>query len=92
VLQFVATARRPVIFAGGGVLRARTSTDLLKLAEMLDVPVIAGWRRGDVISNDHPLYLGMAGYGAPRVVRDRLEAADALLVIGSRLSEISSYG
>ena len=89
VLQFVATARRPVILAGGGVLRARTSTDLLKLAELLDVPVIAGWRRGDVISNDHPLYLGMAGYGAPRVVRERLEAADALLVIGSRLSEIT---
>jgi acetolactate synthase-1/2/3 large subunit len=92
VLQFVATARRPVIFAGAGVLRARTSTDLLKLSELLDVPVIAGWRRGDVISNDHPLYLGMAGYGAPRVVRDRLESADALLVLGSRLSEISSYG
>ena len=56
---------RPVILAGGGVLRARTSTDLVRLAELLDVPVIAGWRRGDVISNDHPLYLGMAGYGSP---------------------------
>jgi acetolactate synthase-1/2/3 large subunit len=92
VLQFLATARRPVILAGAGVLRARTSTDLLKLAELLDVPVIASWRRGDVISNDHPLYLGMTGYGAPRTVRDRLEAADALLVVGSRLSEISSFG
>ena len=81
-----------MILAGGGVLRARTSTDLLQLAELLDVPVIAGWRRGDVISNDHPLYLGMAGYGAPSVVRERLEAADALLVIGCRLSEITSYG
>jgi acetolactate synthase I/II/III large subunit len=91
-LQFLASARRPVIFAGAGVLRARTSTDLVKLAELLDVPVIASWRRGDVISNDHPLYLGMAGYGAPRTVRDRLGDADALLVLGSRLSEISSYG
>ena len=92
VLQFLASARRPVIFAGAGVLRARTSTDLLKLAELLDVPVIASWRRGDVISNDHPLYLGMAGYGAPGTVRDRLANADALLVMGSRLSEISSFG
>src|SRR5262245_55647817 len=92
VLQFLATARRPVILAGAGVLRARTSTDLLKLAELLDVPVIASWRRGDVISNDHPLYLGMSGYGAPTTVRDRLAGADALLVVGSRLSEISSYG
>jgi acetolactate synthase I/II/III large subunit len=92
VIQFVATARRPVILAGGGVLRARTSTELLRFAELLRVPVIAGWRRGDVISNDHPLYLGMAGYGSPSVVRDRLEAADALLVIGCRLSEITSFG
>jgi acetolactate synthase-1/2/3 large subunit len=92
VLQFLATAERPVILAGGGVLRARTSSDLVKLAELLRVPVIAGWRRGDVISNDHPLYLGMTGYGSPAVVRERLERADALLVIGCRLSEITSFG
>ncbi len=74
------------------MLRARTSTDLLRLAELLDVPVIAGWRRGDVISNDHRLYLGMAGYGSPAAVRERLERADALLVLGCRLSEITSFG
>ncbi|HET9521863.1 MAG TPA: thiamine pyrophosphate-dependent enzyme [Candidatus Limnocylindrales bacterium] len=92
VLQLLASAERPVILAGGGVLRARTSTDLLRLAELLDVPVIASWRRGDVISNDHPLYLGMSGYGSPTVVRERLERADALLVIGCRLSEPASFG
>jgi len=92
VLRFLAAAERPVILAGGGVLRARTSTDLVKLAELLRVPVIAGWRRGDVVSNDHPLYLGMAGYGSPAVVRERLERADAILVLGCRLSEITSFG
>jgi acetolactate synthase-1/2/3 large subunit len=92
VLQLLASAKRPVILAGGGVLRARTSTDLLRLAELLDVPVIASWRRGDVISNDHPLYLGMAGYGSPAVVRERLERSDAMLVVGCRLSEPTSFG
>ncbi len=92
ILHFLASAERPVILAGGGVLRARTSTDLVRLAELLDVPVIAGWRRGDVIPNDHPLYLGMAGFGSPAVVRERLERADALLVLGCRLSEITSFG
>jgi acetolactate synthase-1/2/3 large subunit len=92
VLHFLASAERPVILAGGGVLRARTSTDLVRLAELLRVPVIAGWRRADVIPNDHPLYLGMAGYGSPAVVRERLERADAILVLGCRLSEISSFG
>ncbi len=92
ILQFLASAERPVILAGGGVLRARTSTDLVRLADLLSVPVIAGWRRGDVISNDHPLYLGMAGYGSPAAVRERLDRADALLVLGCRLSEITSFG
>lgn len=92
VLELLASASRPVILAGGGILRARTSNDLLRLAELLRVPIIAAWRRGDVISNDHPLYLGMTGYGSPSVVRERLAAADAMLVIGCRLGEIASHG
>lgn len=92
VLHLLANAQNPVILAGGGVLRARTSNDLVHLAELLRIPVIAAWRRGDVISNDHPLYLGMTGYGAPATVRERLERADAMLVIGCRLSEITSFG
>ena len=36
----------------------------LRFAELLQVPIIAAWRRADVISNDNPLYLGMAGFGA----------------------------
>ncbi|HEX3265318.1 MAG TPA: thiamine pyrophosphate-dependent enzyme [Candidatus Limnocylindrales bacterium] len=92
VLHLLADAQRPVILAGAGVLRARTSNDLVRLAELLRVPVVASWRRGDVISNDNPLYLGMTGYGAPATVRERLEGADAMLVVGSRLGEISTYG
>jgi acetolactate synthase-1/2/3 large subunit len=92
VIEMLASARRPVILAGAGILRARTSTELLRFAELLQVPIIASWRRADVISNDHPLYLGMAGLGAPATVRDRLESADALVVFGSRLNEATSYG
>jgi acetolactate synthase-1/2/3 large subunit len=92
VIELLASARRPVILAGAGVLRARTSTELTRFAELLQVPIIASWRRPDVISNDNPLYLGMTGLGAPTSVRERLDAADALLVIGSRLSEITTYG
>ena len=92
VIELLASARRPVILAGGGVLRARTSTELLRFAELLQVPVVGAWRRADVISNDHPLYLGMAGLGAARTVRERLIGADAMLVIGCRLNEPTSDG
>jgi acetolactate synthase I/II/III large subunit len=91
VIELLASAERPVVLAGGGILRARTSTDLLRFADLLQVPVIAAWRRPDVISNDHPLYLGMAGLGAASSVRDRLADADAMLVIGCRLSEPTSW-
>jgi acetolactate synthase I/II/III large subunit len=92
VIELLASARRPVILAGAGILRARTSTELTRFAELLQVPIIASWRRPDVISNDHALYLGMAGLGAAPSVRQRLEAADALVVIGSRLNEATTYG
>lgn len=91
VIELLASAERPVILAGAGVLRARTSTDLLRFAELLQVPIVASWRRADVVSNDHPLYLGMAGLGAAPSVRDRLAAADAMLVIGCRLNEPTSW-
>jgi acetolactate synthase-1/2/3 large subunit len=91
VIELLASAQRPVILAGGGVLRARTSTDLLRFADLLQVPIIASWRRTDVVSNDHPLYLGMAGLGAAGSVRGRLADADAMLVVGCRLSEPTSW-
>jgi acetolactate synthase-1/2/3 large subunit len=92
ILRWLAASERGAILAGGGVLRARSSRRLAALADALAVPVIAAWRRPDVIANDHPSYLGMTGYWAAPTVRPRLEAADVLLVIGCRLNEIASYG
>ena len=75
---------RPVILAGAGVLRSRGTADLVRLAELLDVPVIASWRRPDVFPNDHRLYLGMTGYGAAPTRRGPgSTAADAILVLGA---------
>lgn len=90
VIELLASARRPMILAGGGILRARTSTDLLRFADLLQVPIVAAWRRADVVSNDDPLYLGMAGLGAASTVHPRLAEADAMLVIGCRLNEPTS--
>ncbi len=92
VLQQLTAAQRPVILAGAGVLRSRGTADLVRLAELLEVPVIASWRRPDVFPNDHRLFLGMTGYGSADTVRPRLDAADLILVLGSRLNEIASFG
>ncbi len=92
ILHLLLDAERPVILAGGGVLRSRATADLVRLAEFVDVPVIAAWRRPDVFPNDNPRYLGMSGYFAAPTVRRRLEEADAILVIGCRLNEVATYG
>ena len=92
VLHLLADARRPLILAGAGVLRARSTDALVRFAETMRIPVVSSWRRGDLFPNDNPLYLGMAGLGAPASVLARLEEADALLVLGCRLGEITSYG
>ncbi|MDP8903835.1 MAG: thiamine pyrophosphate-binding protein [Chloroflexota bacterium] len=92
VLALLSGASRPVVLAGGGVLRAGASALLIELAKRLAVPVMAAWRRPDVFPNTHPLYLGMTGYGAPPTVLARLESADALLVLGCRLSEVATFG
>ncbi|MHB8458453.1 MAG: thiamine pyrophosphate-binding protein [Candidatus Limnocylindrales bacterium] len=89
-LRRLMAADRPIIVAGAGVLRARSTADLVSLVEIVEVPVVASWRRADVFPNDHPLYLGMTGYGAPGTVRERIAAADELLVVGCRLNEITS--
>ncbi|CAN5575060.1 thiamine pyrophosphate-binding protein [soil metagenome] len=92
VIRMLAEAERPLILAGGGVLRARATDRLVALAEALRVPVMAAWRRPDVFPHENPLYLGMTGYGSPPPVAARTLAADALLVVGCRLSEVASFG
>ncbi len=92
ILRLLLDAERPVVLAGAGVLRSRATADLVRFAELVDIPVISAWRRPDVFPNDHALYLGMSGYFAAPTVPDRLLAADAILVLGCRLNEMASHG
>jgi acetolactate synthase-1/2/3 large subunit len=91
-MHLLLDAQRPLIVAGAGILRARTTDALVRFAETVQVPVVASWRRGDVFPNDNPLYLGMTGLGSPASVRARLEETDALLVLGCRMGEMTTYG
>ncbi len=91
-LHLLAASERGVILAGGGVLAANAGRRLLRLADALGIPVVAAWRRPDVVPNGHPLYLGMTGYAAAPTVLPRLLEADVVLVLGCRLSEVASFG
>ena len=58
--ELLAAARRPVIWAGGGVMRARAATLVAELADYLQIPVVTTRQGKGSISELHPLSLGMA--------------------------------
>lgn len=81
-------AARPVCILGAGARRARA--EVVALAETFQLGVYTAFRRQDAFPNDHPLYLGHLGLGCAEGVRAALEAADLVLVLGSRLSEVTT--
>ena len=90
IAERLTRAQRPVIIAGKGAQHARDA--LVHVAEKYSVGVYASFRRQDVFPNDHPLYLGHLGVGVSGARLDALRAADLVLVLGSRLSEITTIG
>src|SRR4029453_8347429 len=84
----LAAALRPVVIAGGGVQGARES--LISFSEAWGIGVYAAFRRQDVFPNEHPLYLGHLTLGTPPETLRALEAADLVLVAGSRLDEVTT--
>jgi tartronate-semialdehyde synthase len=85
VLDLLATAERPVIVAGGGILNADACTELVEVAELLDIPVIPTLMGWGAIPDDHPLMAGMAGLQtAHRYGNATLLASDLVLGVGNR--------
>jgi len=61
ILEAVANAERPVVFAGAGIRLSNSHNEFIKLVETLGVPVVTGWNAHDAIWNEHPLYVGRTG-------------------------------
>jgi acetolactate synthase-1/2/3 large subunit len=88
VVRKLGAARRPVVIAGGGARGAREA--LISFAETFGTGVYASFRRQDVFPNDHPNYLGHLALGTPPETLKALEEADLVLVVGCRLSEVTT--
>lgn len=86
ILEKVAQAKRPVVFAGGGVRLSGKHQEFIQLVAKLGIPVVTGWNAHDVIWNDHPLYAGRPGTIGDRPGNFTTQNADLLLILGSRLN------
>ncbi|MFG2145049.1 thiamine pyrophosphate-binding protein [Streptomyces sp. NPDC048696] len=86
--ELLSSAARPVIIAGGGVVRADAAGKLRALAEKLAAPVVTTFGGKGAFPWEHPLSL--RSWLEDRHTTDFLEDADVLLVVGSGLGELSS--
>ena len=80
--ELLASARRPVIWAGGGVMRAKAATLVAELADYLQIPVVTTRQGKGSISERHPLSLGMAEMRF-QPLRNWLSARDVILAVGT---------
>lgn len=90
VEELLSTAEKPLIIAGGGIKSSQAEDGLVAFAEKSSLPVMAAFRRHDIFPNDHPLYTGHLGLGATKEILKTVEDADVILVLGTRLSEVTT--
>lgn len=90
VARLLDEAGRPVIVAGGGAREARA--ELVAAAEHVGAAVYTAFRRQDAFPEDHPQYAGHLGLGVPADVLRALEDADLVIVLGTRLDEVTTQG
>ena len=80
--DLLTSARRPVIWAGGGVMRARAATLVAELADYLQIPVVTTRQGKGSISERHPLSLGTAEMRF-QPLRNWLSERDLILAVGT---------
>lgn len=90
IVDALAQADRPVLYAGGGVMSARATAELAALAEALDVPVAHTLMGKGCLSDDHPLLIGQTGFWGLPISNDTCRRADLIVAIGTRLAEANS--
>ncbi len=90
IVSELADAKRPVLYAGGGVLSAAATAELAELAELLETPVAHSLMGKGTMHEAHPLLLGMTGFWGTPIANEKCRTADLILAIGTRLAEASS--
>jgi acetolactate synthase I/II/III large subunit len=90
--QMLARALRPLLVVGGTGWTAIACLGLLRFARKNELPIVASFRRQDLIDNRDANYCGHLGLGVDATLADRLQSADLIVSIGSRLGENTTNG
>ena len=84
--ELLASAKKPVIISGRGVVDTDCQDVVAKLAELLTAPVACTYLHNDAFPADHPLWMGPIGYMGSKAAMNTVAEADVMLAIGTRLS------
>ncbi len=83
--ELLASAKFPVILAGGGVVMGDAVQACQALAERLGAPVVTGYLRNDAFPASHPLWAGPLGYQGSKAAMKLVAQADVVIALGSRM-------
>jgi len=86
-VKLITAAKRPVIYAGGGVLRARAADQLRALAERTNTPVVTTLMARGALPDSHELNLGMPGMHGNYTAVMAMQESDLLIALGSRFDD-----
>jgi acetolactate synthase-1/2/3 large subunit len=85
--RLITEARRPVLYVGGGVIKARASAQLRELAELTGIPVITTLMARGAFPDRHPQHLGMPGMHGTVAAVGALQRADLIIALGTRFDD-----
>ncbi len=84
-IELLNGSQRPLLLVGNGVRLAKALDEANHLFDALQVPVLTTWKTADLLSEDHPLYIGRPGSIGQRAANFAQQNADFILIIGARL-------
>ena len=79
--------KRPVLYVGGGVIKARASTELRRLADLSGAPVVTTLMARGALPDSHPNHLGMPGMHGTVAAVTALQKADLIVSLGARFDD-----
>jgi acetolactate synthase-1/2/3 large subunit len=88
--RLLASAKRPVLAVGGGVVTAEAAPELRRLAEALSIPVVITWNGKGAFPEDHPLFAGAVGQTGTPAGNQIAASADVLVAVGCRFTDWSA--
>jgi acetolactate synthase-1/2/3 large subunit len=85
--RMIVEAKRPVLYVGGGVIRAGAHAELRRLAELTGIPVTTTLMARGAFPDSHPLHLGMPGMHGTVAAVGALQKSDLIVALGARFDD-----